>query len=142
MSQFPTSPEAFAGSLASKILSQLSFFFLLAQKVPALHENHQQLVKDAPEVLGTIASRQVADGLEPEQESSGFKKKPASQRKAKMARRVAAQDKLDPAPFDRLKISVPETREEIGQCIELLLATQRSILKVGSHRVESHLLSI
>ncbi|KAJ7222531.1 hypothetical protein GGX14DRAFT_429000 [Mycena pura] len=129
MSQFPTSPEAFAGSLASKILSQLSFFFLLAQKVPALHENHQQLVKDAPKVLGAIASRQVADGLEPEQESSGFKKKPASQRKAKMARLVAAQGKLDPAPFDRLKISVPETREEIGQCIELLLATQRSILE-------------
>ncbi|KAJ6578043.1 hypothetical protein B0H19DRAFT_574136 [Mycena capillaripes] len=129
MSQFPTSPEAFAGSLASKILSQLSFFFLLAQKVPALHENHQQLVKDAPEVLGAIASRQVVDGLEPEKESSGFKKKPANQRKTKMERRVAAQDTLDPAPFDRLKISVPETREEIGQCIELLLATQRSILK-------------
>ncbi|KAJ7843035.1 hypothetical protein B0H13DRAFT_2364932 [Mycena leptocephala] len=129
MSQFPTSSEAFTGSLASKILSQLSFFFLSAQKVPGLHENHQQLVKDAPEVLGAIASRQVADGLEPKQESSGFKKKPANQRKAKMARLIAAQDKLDSAPFDRLKISVPETREEIGQCIELLLATQRSILK-------------
>ncbi|KAJ7877510.1 hypothetical protein B0H13DRAFT_2053786, partial [Mycena leptocephala] len=128
MSQFPTSSEAFAGLWLPKYCPTL-LFFLWQQKVPALHENHQQLVKEAPEVLGAITSRQVADGLEPEQESSGLKKKPANQRKAKMARRVAAEDKLDSAPFDRLKISVPETREEIGQCIELLLATQRSILK-------------
>ncbi|KAJ6573822.1 hypothetical protein DFH09DRAFT_1361892 [Mycena vulgaris] len=130
MDRFPTTGKAFNESLVHKILSQLSLFFLFApaQSVAALHENHQHLVKEAPEVLAAITSKLVADGTEPDQASS---LKKLSQKKAKLARRVAAHEKtsLDPAPFARLNIAIPETRQELEQSIEIILATQRSILK-------------
>ncbi|KAJ7671910.1 hypothetical protein B0H17DRAFT_1141332 [Mycena rosella] len=131
MNRFPTTPEAFGDSLVHKILSQLSLLFLFApaQSVSTLHEHHQQLVKEAPEVLAAIASKAAMDGIEPDPTSGGKK---ISQKKAKLARRVAAQGQnaLDPAPFERLSMAVPETRTELEKGIEIILATQRSILKV------------
>ncbi|KAJ7434686.1 P-loop containing nucleoside triphosphate hydrolase protein [Mycena galericulata] len=130
LGQFPLSPEAFAGSLTYKILSQLSEFFLFAHSVPSLNGKHHQLVKEAPGVLAAIASKLL--GSEREQADSGDKRaKGTSQKTAKMARRAAAQQKsdLDPDPFERLDIAVPDTREELEKSIEIILATQRSILE-------------
>ncbi|KAJ6614863.1 hypothetical protein B0H10DRAFT_2042924 [Mycena sp. CBHHK59/15] len=129
---FPIAPEVFADSLAHKILSQLSVFFLFAQKVPLCHENHHQLVKDAPGLLSAIVPKLLADDAETDQTALGLKKARAvSQKNAKMARRFAAQAKnaLDSAPFERLNIPVPETRQEVQHALDVVLATQRSILK-------------
>jgi hypothetical protein len=131
MDRFPTTADAFGGSLAHKVLSQLSVFFLFAQSVPTLHESHQQLVKEAPEVLAVIAAKLAADGTEPIQASSVKK---VSQKKAKLARRVAAEEKqaLNSGPFERLCIPVPETRQDLEQSVKIILATQRLILTVSS----------
>ncbi|KAJ7139395.1 hypothetical protein C8R44DRAFT_867547 [Mycena epipterygia] len=135
MSRFPATPEAFSGSLAEKALAQLSlfFFFAHAQNVSTLHEGHQQLVKEAPKVLSVLASKLAMDRPESNRAPTNVKKaKAISQKQAKMARRVAGQEQnaLDPAPFERLNIPVPETRGELEKAIEIILATQRSILKI------------
>lgn len=134
MSRFPSSAEGFGGSLAYKILSHLSLFFLLAQSVPSLHQNHHGLVKEAPELLTALASR-VLVGPEPDPGTLSVKKgKATSQKKLKIARRVAAQNKNapDPTPFQHLNISIPETPEEVEKSIEIVLVTQRSILEVSN----------
>ncbi|KAJ6569465.1 hypothetical protein B0H19DRAFT_938852 [Mycena capillaripes] len=132
MSRFPTTPEGFGISLAYKMLSQLSVFFLFAQSVPALHKNHQGLVKEAPELLAVIASKLAVDGAEPDSGALSVKKsKTTSQKKAKIARRMAAQSKnaLNPVPFEHLNMPVPETLEELEKSVQIVLATQRSILE-------------
>ncbi|KAF7367491.1 UvrD-like helicase ATP-binding domain-containing protein [Mycena sanguinolenta] len=133
MSCFPTTPDGFTDSMAWKILSQLSKFFLFAQSIPTLHGNHHMLVKEAPDILAAVASKVFTDGAEPDSAppTGGKKGKPASQKKTKMARRMAAQSKntLDSTPFEHLNIPVPETPDEVRQCVELVLATQRSILE-------------
>ncbi|KAJ6544312.1 hypothetical protein B0H19DRAFT_1076434 [Mycena capillaripes] len=134
MSRFPTTPEEFGGSLAYKMLSQLSVFFLFAQSIPALHKNHQGLVKEAPELLTAIASKLAVDRAEPASAALDVKKKSkaTSQKKMKIARRMAAQSKnaLDPVPFEHLNMPVPETLEELEKSVQIVLATQRSILEV------------
>ncbi|KAJ7652111.1 hypothetical protein DFH06DRAFT_1094341 [Mycena polygramma] len=132
MSRFPATAEGFGDSLAYKILAHLSIFFLFAQSVPALHENHHGLVKEAPALLAVMASRMVVDGFEPDSTSIGLKKgKPTSQKKLKSARRVASQGKnaLDPGPFEHLNMPIPETPEEFEQSVGVVLTTQRSILE-------------
>lgn len=127
MDHFPTAADAFGASVISEILSRLSTFFLFVP-VATFHEHHHQLVKDAPDVLAAIIAKLVDD---PDADSvSGGRK--ISQKKAKLARRVAAQSKniMDPAPFERLGIPVPETRCELEQAVEIVLATQRSVLKM------------
>ncbi|KAJ7037374.1 hypothetical protein C8F04DRAFT_1393598 [Mycena alexandri] len=126
MSHFPTTPEAFGASLYHKLLSFLSVFFLFAQTVPGLHINHQGLVKQAPDLLSAIASKLTSDAVEPEPTA-----KKTSQKKIKSARRAAAQSKstLDPIPFENLNMAVPETRKELYKSVEIVLATQRSILE-------------
>ncbi|KAF8193621.1 hypothetical protein K438DRAFT_1761756 [Mycena galopus ATCC 62051] len=132
MSCFPATPESFGASVACKILSSLSVLFLFAQSVPALHEKHHVLVKEAPELLTTLTSKLFVDGAEPDPATPSVKKgKATSQKKVKIARRLAAQPKnvLDPTPFEHLNIPIPETAEEVEKCIEIVLATQRSILE-------------
>ncbi|KAJ7794031.1 P-loop containing nucleoside triphosphate hydrolase protein, partial [Mycena olivaceomarginata] len=132
MSCFPATPEGFGASVACKILSYLSVLFLFAQSVPALHEKHHALVKEAPELLTALTSKLFVDGAEPDPATPSVKKgKATSQKKVKIARRLAAQPKnaLDPTPFEHLNIPIPETPEEVEKCIEIVLATQRSILE-------------
>lgn len=134
LSRFPTTPDEFSGSLAYNILAQLSVFFLFAQSVPALHKNHEKLVKEAPELLAAIASKLAVEGAEPNTTTLGLKKgKATSQKKTKIARRMAAQSKnaLDSGPFNNLNMPVPGTREELDKSIEVILTTQRSILEVS-----------
>ncbi|KAF8151966.1 hypothetical protein K438DRAFT_1778624 [Mycena galopus ATCC 62051] len=129
MSCFPTAPEGFGASAACKILSQLSEFFFFAESVPTLHENHHALVKEAPGILTALASKLF---VRAEPEPAALKKgKATSQKKTKLARRAATQSNntLDPAPFEHLKITVPETPDQVQQCVEIVLATQRSILE-------------
>ncbi|KAJ6498114.1 hypothetical protein C8R47DRAFT_1212438 [Mycena vitilis] len=129
---FPAAAEGFGDSLAYKILAQLSEFFLFAQRVPALHENHHGLVKEAPALLAAIASRMVVNEFAAESTPLGLKKgKTTTQKKVKMARRVKSQGEsaLDPNPFEHLNIPVPESTEEFEQCAGVVLTTQRSILE-------------
>ncbi|KAJ7151710.1 hypothetical protein C8R46DRAFT_1357916 [Mycena filopes] len=127
LSRFPTTPEGFAGSLAQKILSVLSLFFMFAQHVPALHSNHQGLVKEAPDLISAIAAKLAAAEHEPVTATGGKK----SQKKMKTARRIANQGKntLESTPFEHLNIPVPESPEELEKSLEIVLATQRSILE-------------
>ncbi|KAJ7356587.1 hypothetical protein DFH08DRAFT_1075732 [Mycena albidolilacea] len=115
MSCFPATPEGFGASVAFKILSQLSVFFLmLGHSVPSLHEQHPALVNEAPGTLATLSAKLFADGAEPDPAAPGAKKgKATSQKKAKNARRVAlTKNTLDPTPFEHLDISIPETPDE------------------------------
>ncbi|KAJ7237474.1 hypothetical protein B0H12DRAFT_1238216 [Mycena haematopus] len=131
MSCFPTTPEGFGDSVACKILTQLSKFLLFAERVPTLHENHHTLVKEAPDILTALTSKLFIDGAEPDPAMPSAKKgKTTSQKKTKMARRMAAQTKntLDSTPFEHLDIPVPETLDDVQRCVEIVLATQRSIL--------------
>ncbi|KAJ7755559.1 hypothetical protein B0H16DRAFT_1540848 [Mycena metata] len=134
MSQFPHVPEAFAGSLVSKVLFQLSEFFVFVHNVPDLrvHKEHYQLVKEAPLVLSTLAPSIFVP--EPKQGTSvRAKGKGLGQRAGKMARREATQEKnvltTNAGPFQRLGIPVPGTRQELEEAKELILVTQQSILK-------------
>jgi hypothetical protein len=135
MSCFPTTPEGFGASVAFKILSQLSVFFLmLGHGVPSLHEQHRALVNEAPGILAALSAKLFADGAEPDPAAPGAKKgKATSQKKAKNARRVAlTKNTLDSAPFEHLSVAVPETPDEVQKCVEIVLATQRSILEVST----------
>ncbi|KAF7340238.1 UvrD-like helicase ATP-binding domain-containing protein [Mycena venus] len=131
MSCFPTTAEGFGASLAWKILSHLSVLFLFAQSVPALHEKHHDLVKEAPKVLTTLTSKQFVGGSELDLATDIKKGKTTSQKRAKIARRIAAQTKnaVDSTPFEHLNIPIPETPDEVDKCVQIVLATQRSILE-------------
>ncbi|KAJ7197087.1 hypothetical protein C8J57DRAFT_1639263, partial [Mycena rebaudengoi] len=133
MELFPATPDTFATSFAYQILSQLSVFFLFAPPTPLLIPNHHQLVKEAPKLLTSIDLNAFVNDIQPHREAHTFKKSKGpgiSQKKAKMARRgaVLPQNTLDAVPFERLGISVPETREEAEKAIEVIMTTQKSIL--------------
>ncbi|KAJ6577097.1 hypothetical protein B0H10DRAFT_1963249 [Mycena sp. CBHHK59/15] len=123
LSRFPTTPDAFNASVARKILSHLSVFFQftpasvidlsdeerpVGERADKRRAYYRQLVKDAPEGVRM------------------------SQKQMKQARRAAAKlnAPLDPAPFERLEIPVPETREEVEVAVKDILENQEAVLEV------------
>ena len=95
-----------------------------------------RLVKDAPGLIAAITEKlaMVAGDGDPYPSSSKREKNGNSQKTAKHMRRVARADKnaLDPAPFERLGVPVPQIRHELEEALQLVLATQKSILEVSS----------
>lgn len=57
-----------------------------------------------------------------------------SQKQMKQARRAAAKANapLNPGPFERLEIPVPETREDAEAAVQEILTNQQAILEVSS----------
>ncbi|KAK6977441.1 UvrD-like helicase ATP-binding domain-containing protein, partial [Favolaschia claudopus] len=130
MACFPITAEAFHVSLTQKMLTLLSVFFSVMEgiRIPDLHEKHFALVKEAPELLNRLRSQLLLTEPDPESPTIGKKGKAVSQKKIKATQRAQSKPILDPAPFERLDLAVPDTRDEIERCVEIVLATQRSIL--------------
>ncbi|KAF7367508.1 UvrD-like helicase ATP-binding domain-containing protein [Mycena sanguinolenta] len=133
-----SSTDEFKNSSTRELLSQLSIFF---QSTPSSVIDRdeerpvdvrpdkrrlyfRELVKDAPEVLAALTTKlSWGDSLP----STNTK---MSQKQMKQARRAAAKANapLNPGPFERLDIPVPETREELEDAIDVVLSTQGAIL--------------
>ncbi|KAJ6498051.1 P-loop containing nucleoside triphosphate hydrolase protein [Mycena vitilis] len=140
LKEFPLrTAEEFNRSRARQILSQLSVYFQYTptsiidrkdeerpvdERVDKRRMYFRQLVKDAPDVLAALATKLTQADAVP----SNTK---LSQKQMKQARRAAAKASapLDPGPFERLDIAVPETREEVEESIQTILANQESILE-------------
>lgn len=91
----------------------------------------RQLVKDAPDVLAALAvfiARLAAGDPAPSTETTTM-----SQKQMRQSRRAAAKANppLDPAPFERLDIPVPKTREDAESAASLIFEKQKAILEVG-----------
>jgi hypothetical protein len=104
---------------------------------------YRQLVKDAPEVLTALTTKLefLSDSTVP---SGSNKKLSQKQVKARRAAEAKAKAPLNPGPFERLEIPVPETREDVEEAVEIILTTQETILEVSSpcqHRVQAATLS-
>ncbi|KAJ7671947.1 hypothetical protein B0H17DRAFT_1208872 [Mycena rosella] len=140
LNRFPRTPDDFSASLAHKILSHLSVYFQFTptrvidgpdeerpveERPDKRRAYYRQLVKDAPEALAALATRLSHDDPAP---SANTK---MSQKQMKQARRAAAKAKapLDPAPFERLDIAVPQTREEADAAVTDILANQEAVLE-------------
>ncbi|KAJ6519176.1 hypothetical protein C8R45DRAFT_1204389 [Mycena sanguinolenta] len=135
-----TLADEFHNSSARKILSQLSAFFQftpssvidrtdeerpVGERPDKLRSDLRQLVKDAPETLTALAVKLSSGDSTP----STITK--MSQKQLKQARRAAAKSKapLSPGPFERLNLTVPETREDVVVAIHVILGTQKAILQ-------------
>ncbi|KAK7064846.1 UvrD-like helicase ATP-binding domain-containing protein [Favolaschia claudopus] len=127
---FPTTGDAFGACLVSKILNLLCMFFSFMEGGQSLdlHEEHLALVKEAPGLLDALKSQLSTSGSEQQAAAPTKRGKATSQKKIKAARRAQNKPTLDPAPFERLDLAIPETPEEVERCVEAVLATQRSIL--------------
>ncbi|KAJ7451097.1 hypothetical protein FB451DRAFT_1566339 [Mycena latifolia] len=140
LNRFPKTPAEFSASLAHKILSQLSVYFQFVptsvidtpdearpveERPDRRRAYYRQLVKDAPDALAALATR--LSHIDPEPPANTK----LSQKQMKQARRAAAKAKapLDPAPFERLDIAVPQTREEADTAVTEILANQEAILE-------------
>ncbi|KAF7340216.1 UvrD-like helicase ATP-binding domain-containing protein [Mycena venus] len=124
LNRFPhTSAYEFDRSCTRKILSQLSVFFQftptividltdeerpVGERADKRRLHFRQLVKDAPDALAALAPKLTLE------ESAPSVNTKMSQKQMKQARRAAAKAKapLDPGPFERLEIPIPETRED------------------------------
>ncbi|KAJ7479993.1 hypothetical protein B0H11DRAFT_1263344 [Mycena galericulata] len=140
MNRFPSTPAEFNASYAQKILAQLSVFFQFTptsvidrneeeRAVDELPDKRRkffrQLVKDAPDALAALVTRMAHIEAAP---NVNIK---MSQKHMKQARRAAAKANapLDPGPYERLDIPIPETREEAELAADVILEKQRAILE-------------
>jgi hypothetical protein len=141
LNRFPATADAFIKSYAQKILALLSVYFQyiptsvidrtdeerpVNERVDKRRVHFCQLVKDAPEALAGLVIKISTGDPTP---NANIK---MSQKQMKLARRAAAKANapLDPGPFERLDIPVPETREEVEEAIRDILANQEAILEV------------
>ncbi|KAJ6573853.1 hypothetical protein DFH09DRAFT_1311930 [Mycena vulgaris] len=132
-------PDEFSASLAHKILSQFSVYFQytptcvidgrdedrpVGERTDKRRAYYRQLVKDAPEALASLAARLSHPDPSPNDTKM-------SQKQMKQARRAAAKARvpLDPAPFERLDIPVPQNREEADAAAMDILANQEAVLE-------------
>ncbi|KAJ7836348.1 hypothetical protein B0H14DRAFT_2794293 [Mycena olivaceomarginata] len=116
--QLFTSADRFNTSCAPAILSQLSAFF---QFTPT-------------------SVIDLADEERPVDER--VDKRRLKQVKARRAAEAKAKAPLNPGPFERLEIPVPETREDVEEAVEIILTTQETILEeylkaLGSPELEA-----
>ncbi|KAJ6456165.1 hypothetical protein C8R45DRAFT_1187129 [Mycena sanguinolenta] len=135
-----SSTVEFNNSFTRELLSQLSIFFQstpssfidLTDEERPVEERpdkrrlyFRELVKDAPEVLDALVTKLAWGDSLP---STSTK---MSQKQMKQARRAAAKANapLNPGPFERLDIPVPETREELEEAIDVVLSAQEAILE-------------
>ncbi|KAJ7237490.1 hypothetical protein B0H12DRAFT_1238227 [Mycena haematopus] len=135
-----TSADEFNNSCARKILSQLSTFFQFTptsvidltdaerpvdERADKRRLDLRQLVKDAPETLTALTTKLSLGDSFPNTNTK------MSQKQMKQARRAAAKANapLNPGPFERLNIPVPETREDIEEAINVILSNQKIILQ-------------
>lgn len=144
LNRFPTTSDEFNTSAAQKILSQLSVYFQFTptsvidlpneerpvdERPDKRRAYYRQLVKDAPEALSALTTRLSHDDPPPSANTTTK----MSQKQMKQARRAAAKASipLDPAPFERLDIPVPETRAEVEVAMQEILANQEAILEAS-----------
>ncbi|KAJ7743864.1 hypothetical protein B0H16DRAFT_1889844 [Mycena metata] len=143
LKRFPTTADSFIGSCAQKLLAQFSVYFQytptsvidrtdeerpIDERVDKRRGYFRQLVKDAPEALAALGVKLSQTNSEPDLNAPIPK---MSQKQMKQARRAAAKANvpLDPGPFERLDIPVPETREEVEQAIRDILTQQEAMLE-------------
>ncbi|KAJ7222624.1 hypothetical protein GGX14DRAFT_558715 [Mycena pura] len=139
LNRFPATVEAFNESHAQTLLSQLSAYFLykptsvidLRDEERQVDERpdkrrglYRQLVKDAPSTLVALKSKLSQSSPVPSTVTK------MSQKQMKQARRAAirANAPLDPAPFERLGMEVPETCEEAEEAINTILRSQKEFM--------------
>ncbi|KAJ7232862.1 hypothetical protein B0H12DRAFT_1144747 [Mycena haematopus] len=135
-----TSADEFNNSCARKILSQLSTFFQFTptsvidltdaerpvdERADKRRLDLRQLVKDAPETLTALTTKLSLGDSFP---NTNTKMKPETD-EAGSARGGQSQCSINPGPFERLNIPVPETREDIEEAINVILSNQKIILQ-------------
>ncbi|KAJ7139425.1 hypothetical protein C8R44DRAFT_764441 [Mycena epipterygia] len=142
LNRFPTTSDEFNTSSAQKILSQFSVYFQstptsvidlpdeerpVGERPDKRRAYYRQLVKDAPEALSALTTRLSHDDTPPSANTAKM-----SQKQMKQARRAAAKASapLNPAPFERLDMPVPETRAEAEVAVKEILANQQAILEM------------
>ncbi|KAJ7725516.1 hypothetical protein DFH07DRAFT_853912 [Mycena maculata] len=147
INRFPSTPAEFNASFAQRILSQLSSFFQFTpttvidrtdaerpvdERPDKRRAFFRQLVKDAPDALAALIPRLSHSDPEPiARLGIAIPNTKMSQKQIKQARRAAAKTNapLNPGPFDRLEIPVPENREEAELAANVILDNQKTVLE-------------
>ncbi|KAH7926210.1 hypothetical protein BV22DRAFT_1063475 [Leucogyrophana mollusca] len=145
LSEFPTSPDVFLCSVASKLLSDLSLFlFGLPPHVFSTETSrnigrHRALVDGAQSVLRAILSLDFSvqkcvplherNEVAAPEEVDDFLIMKKSQRNRKKNRPKAQALATDLTPFSRLGLKVPLTAEEAQQMSANIMAEQEQILR-------------
>ncbi|KAF7319780.1 UvrD-like helicase ATP-binding domain-containing protein [Mycena kentingensis (nom. inval.)] len=145
---FPTTAEDFLDSCAARVLAMLAAFFqntpsrlldledgqwVVGERRDQVRMEYRQVVNEAPGMLRALKAK-MRRGLVAEEEEDGVRPKKMSQKQMKQARRAQALAKaevmLDPAPFERLRIPLPEDVGEMASAIMQILEVQKGLLKV------------
>jgi hypothetical protein len=130
MGEFPTIPQAFIGSVAAKVLSELSLYMLLVPfAVPAetmrLFKDYRRTVEFAPHAL-----KELISNLHPNGDCVDIGRGYRSIMPQRNKRARHGIERIDPQPFQHLGLRVPNTHDDAEKLGLEVLEGQKNIFEV------------